>query len=54
MAGILGDFFLVSFVPQTEAQQILKNFGENSEQNSEQKLGQIFKNFGELSFCNFS
>ena len=47
MAGIFGDFFLVSVSHKTKH--------ENSSKNSVEIRGKIrFKNFGELSFCNSS
>ena len=54
MAGIFGEFFLVSSFPRNKALKILEKFGEISEQNSGQNSGQNFEKFGELSFCNFS
>ena len=52
-----GDFWWIFSglrFPQNEARKLLKNFGENSEQNSGQNSVQKFEKFGELSFCNFS
>ena len=51
-----GDFWCIFSslrFPQNEARKLLKNFGENSEQNSGKKSGRKFEKFGELSFCNF-
>ena len=52
-----GDFWWIFSglrLPQNEARQLLKKFGENSEQNSGQNSGRKIEKFGELSFCNFS
>ena len=40
--------------PRNEARKLLKNFGENSEQNSGHNSGRKFEKSGELSFCNLS
>ena len=53
MAGIFGNFFLVSVSPKTKHEKLLEKIGENSEQNSGQNSGRKFKKFGELSFCDF-
>ena len=37
-----------------KAPAVLKNFRENSEQNSVRNLGTNFQEFGALPFCNFS
>ena len=54
LAGIFGEFFLVSVSHETKHKKILENFGETSEQNSGQNSGQKLEKFGKLSFCNFS
>ena len=54
MAGIFGEFFLVSVSHETKHEKSSKNSGENSEQNSAQNSGGKFEKFGKLSFCNFS
>ena len=54
MAGIFGEFFLVSVSHETKHEKSSKNSEQNSEQNSGQNSGQKFEKFGELSFCNFS
>ena len=51
MAGIFGEFFLVSVSHETKHEN--EKFGENSEQNSGQNSARKFKKFGKLSFCNF-
>ena len=48
MVGIFGDF-LAFPTKKSEARELLKEFGENSEQNSGQYSGRKFENFGELS-----
>ena len=53
MAGIFGEFFLVSVSHETKHEKSTKNSGENSEQNSGQNSGQNIEKFGKLSFCNF-
>ena len=47
MAGFSVNF---SGIPGNKAQKVLENFGENSEQH----LGRMFENSGELSSCNFA
>ena len=54
MAGIFGEFYLVSVSPRNEARKVFEKFGENSEQNSGQNSGRKFEKFGKLSFGNFS
>ena len=54
MAGILGEFFLVSVSHETKHEKKNEKFGESSENNSGQNPGRKFEKFGELSFCNFS
>ena len=53
MAGIFGEFFLVSVSHETKHENSSKNSGENSAQNSGQNSGRKFENFGALSFCDF-
>ena len=52
MAGIFGEFFLVSVPHETKHENSSKNSGKL--RNSGQNSGQKSEKFGELSFCNFS
>ena len=54
MAGIFGEFFLVSVSHETKHEKSSKKIGENSEQNSGQNSGRKSEKFGKLSFCSFS
>ena len=50
MAGIFGEFLLVSVSHETKHEKSSKH----SEQNSGENSGRKFEKFGKLSFCNFS
>ena len=54
MAGIFGEFFLVSVSHEMKHENSSKKFGENSERNSRQNSVRKFEKFEELSFCDFS
>ena len=54
MAGIFGEFFLVSVSHKMKARKLLKKFGENSEQNLGKKIETKIRKIRGPSFCNFS
>ena len=54
MAGIFGEFFLVSVSYKMKHENSSKKFEENSERNSGQNSGRKIEKFGKLSFCNFT
>ena len=54
MAGIFGDFFLVSVSHETKHEKSSKNSGKIRSKIRGEIREKKFEKFGELSFCNFS
>ena len=54
MAGIFGEFFLVSVSHETKHEKSWKNSGKIRSKIRGQNPGRKFEKFGKLSFCNFS
>ena len=53
MAGIFGEFFLVSVSQETKRENSSKNSGKIRREIRGKNSGQKFKKFGELSDCDF-
>ena len=53
MAGIFGEFFLVSVSHETKHEKSLKNSGKVQRKIRGKIRGKISKKIEELSFCNF-